>query len=373
MNPAAALVGAQGMAAVINDNIAMYVTDQRPEAEARYRFRFYFDPNAIAMTSGDAHFIFYGYQGTNTVVSRIEFRRLNSSYQLRAAALNDPPTTGAATWRTTSFFTISDAPHFLEVDWQAATAPGANNGSLTFWIDGVQRPSLTGLDNDTRRIDIARLGPIGGIDTGTRGAYYFDAFESRRRSYIGPVAGGALAAEVTTPTDPLTTTVGMPRATASLSAERATVLIADVAGLGLTVTFPAIASSKALTAQVVVTDTQTLPDGYALLGEMVVMQTSAPIIEPITVSINYGGMALTVASTTTLTLQRWNAATTQWEVLPVPINMETETITATVEPSTLFALWQQVTELLPEESTTVEEQNQEIQEQFSIYLPLIQE
>jgi hypothetical protein len=42
------------------------------------------------------------------------------------------------------------------------------------------------VDNDTRRIDQARLGAVSGIDTGTRGTYYFDAFESRRQTFIGP-------------------------------------------------------------------------------------------------------------------------------------------------------------------------------------------
>jgi hypothetical protein len=42
------------------------------------------------------------------------------------------------------------------------------------------------MDNDTRRIDRVRLGALTGIDTGTRGTYYFDAFESRRQNYIGP-------------------------------------------------------------------------------------------------------------------------------------------------------------------------------------------
>ncbi len=41
-------------------------------------------------------------------------------------------------------------------------------------------------DNDTRRIDRVRLGAVAGIDTGTRGTYYFDAFESRRQTAIGP-------------------------------------------------------------------------------------------------------------------------------------------------------------------------------------------
>ena len=69
---------------------------------------------------------------------------------------------------------------------------GANNGGLTFWIDGVQKANLTGNDNDTRRIDRVRLGATSGLDTGTRGTYYFDAFESRRQQYIGPAAGASL-------------------------------------------------------------------------------------------------------------------------------------------------------------------------------------
>ena len=68
---------------------------------------------------------------------------------------------------TRNWFTISDASHFIEMDWRAATAVGANNGGLTLWIDGTQQANLTGVDNDTRRIDRARLGALTGMDTGT--------------------------------------------------------------------------------------------------------------------------------------------------------------------------------------------------------------
>jgi len=81
---------------------------------------------------------------------------------------------------------IGDGPHSIELDWRAATAVGANNGGLTLWIDGVQQADLTGVDNDTLQIDRVRLGAVTGIDTGTRGTYYFDAFESRRQTFIGP-------------------------------------------------------------------------------------------------------------------------------------------------------------------------------------------
>jgi hypothetical protein len=34
--------------------------------------------------------------------------------------------------------TISDAPHYEKFNWQAATAPEANDGFLTFWVDEVE-------------------------------------------------------------------------------------------------------------------------------------------------------------------------------------------------------------------------------------------
>ncbi|HZM20889.1 MAG TPA: right-handed parallel beta-helix repeat-containing protein, partial [Anaerolineales bacterium] len=40
----AALIGSQGMQAVIDDNTTIYATDDTPNAEPRYRARFYFDP-----------------------------------------------------------------------------------------------------------------------------------------------------------------------------------------------------------------------------------------------------------------------------------------------------------------------------------------
>jgi hypothetical protein len=179
---AAALVGNSGMQAVIDDNNSFYVTDDTPNAEPRYRVRFRFDPNSIVMANGDAHYIFYGYIGTSTTTLRVEFRFSAGAYQIRSGLKND-----ADSWVTpTQWVTISDAPHAIELDWRAATAAGANNGGLTLWVDGVQQADLAGIDNDAARIDRARMGPANSVDAGTRGTYYFDAFESRRQTYIGP-------------------------------------------------------------------------------------------------------------------------------------------------------------------------------------------
>jgi hypothetical protein len=45
---------------------------------------------------------------------------------------------------------------------------------------------LTGIDSDTKRVEMVRLGAVTGIDSGTRGTYFFDAFRSTRLNKIGP-------------------------------------------------------------------------------------------------------------------------------------------------------------------------------------------
>ena len=183
VSAAAALVGNNGLLAVLNDNNSIYLSDDNPNAERRYRARFYFDPNSITMADGDTHTIFNGYMDISTLVFRVEFRRFSSNYQLRAGLVND-----GTVWTNTAWLNISDAPHSIEADWRAATSAGANDGFLKLWIDGTQPAGQSGVDNDTRQIDHVRLGAVEGIDTDTRGTYYFDAFVSRRRSYIGPSA-----------------------------------------------------------------------------------------------------------------------------------------------------------------------------------------
>jgi len=73
-----------------------------------------------------------------------------------------PPPSGPSAW-----VPIQDASNSIELDWRASTGVGANNGGLTLWINGSQQQDVTGVDNDTRRIDFVRLGALTGIDTGT--------------------------------------------------------------------------------------------------------------------------------------------------------------------------------------------------------------
>ena len=180
VSSAAALVGTRGLQVLVNDTNPLYVADDSPGAETRYRARFYLDPNSISIAKNKGHLIFVGYNSAGTAVLQVELGFSSSSYRLRAGLLDD-----LGVLANTAWFTISDAPHLIEVDWRAATAPGANNGGLTLWIDEAQKTDMTRVDNDTRQIDSVRLGAISGIDSRTRGTYYLDAFESRRHTYIG--------------------------------------------------------------------------------------------------------------------------------------------------------------------------------------------
>jgi hypothetical protein len=356
---AAALVGSYGLQAVINDNTALYVTDDHPNAEARYRVRFSFDPNSLVMVSGDGHYLFYGYSNTTPVVQVI-FRFSNGKYQVKAHVRND-----ANTWYGSSWFSLSDAPHLLELDWQAATAAGANNGRFTLWIDGVQKASLTGIDNDTRRIDRARLGSVAGIDDGTRGTFYFDAFESRRQSYIGPASSGATMAALA-PSVPLTSEEAVrlptPLVATIVHPEASSTLSAELNGLGLQLFFPAQAVSAPVSVVLTSVAETTMPDGYTLLGSMFALQLTeangaavAALPQPFSLRIAYDSVIDSTSSGGEVSLQAWNGDRQAWEMIPATVNPADHTLTASLSRVATWALWQQ----------------EEVQS-YQLYLPTIQ-
>ena len=102
----------------------MYVTDDTPNAEPRYRARFYFDPNSIPMATGNSplHLLWLLRHFDRCAADRIPLS-VNPVTSFALAAVDN-----AGGWKTSAWFNISDAPHPVEIDWQAATAAGATNG-----------------------------------------------------------------------------------------------------------------------------------------------------------------------------------------------------------------------------------------------------
>lgn len=177
---AAALLGSKGLEALIDNKTAMYLRDDSPSGEARYRVRFYFDPNSISMGSGNAHRILAARNNSAEII-RLDFRYSGGAYQVQAGIRTD-----AGKYVTTSWFTLSDAPHAIEFDWQAATDANVHNGYLSLWIDTVLKQTKSGLDNDTLRIEQVYLGLLSGLDSGTLGSELFDGFVSQRTNSVGP-------------------------------------------------------------------------------------------------------------------------------------------------------------------------------------------
>jgi hypothetical protein len=175
VSPEAALTGDYGLHAVIDDTYGIYVADDSPVSESHYHLRFFFDPNSISMANLVPFPLFIGYNASGNMIARLEFRLSSGSYNLQARMRID---TGS--WANTNFLVISDNPHLVEMDFQAATVQGANDGVLTFWIDGIQQARLTNLNNDTWRQERITLGVPGGAPAGTWGSYYIDGFESWR-------------------------------------------------------------------------------------------------------------------------------------------------------------------------------------------------
>jgi hypothetical protein len=173
---AAARSGAYGLQAAIVDNTAIYVVDDRPAAESRYRARFSFKPNGIAMAANDNFYLLQSRTSGTAAVVRFTLRWTGSQYQLRGAVRTDGGSYTSMPWQQIP----GSAWSTIEFEWHAATSAGANNGSLTLWIDGVQRASIAAVDNDTLRVESTRLGAVAGIDTGTRGTMFFDDFDSHR-------------------------------------------------------------------------------------------------------------------------------------------------------------------------------------------------
>jgi hypothetical protein len=181
---AAGLAGtAHGMRTLVNDTNSLYVQDDTPDAESRYRARFYFDPNGFDPGEANSHFrvrIFLAQDASNVRAVTIVLKRQGGQYSIEGLArLND------GTRADTGFFDITNAPHFIEFDWKRATGPGASDGYLALLIDNVTVSFLPGLDNDQVPVDQARLGVLS-IKTGAAGTLRFDQFESRRQNLIGP-------------------------------------------------------------------------------------------------------------------------------------------------------------------------------------------
>ena len=173
-----------GLQGVIDDTAGLYVQDDTPEDEDRYRARFYLDPNGFDPGEGLAHrrirvFLAFS-EAPIRRVAAIVLRRLGGAYSLMVRARLDDDTQA-----DTTFVPITDGPHVVEIDLRCSSGPDALDGGLDLWVDGVLTRQLSALDNHLGEADFVRLGALS-VKAGAGGTLYWDEFVSRRASYIGP-------------------------------------------------------------------------------------------------------------------------------------------------------------------------------------------
>ena len=176
-HPEAALEGNIGMVANIVDSHPLFVVDTSPDHEQQYIVSFRIDPHTLSMENGRSHTVFSARNDEGTEQFRVILRYLADldRFQVRVFVRED-----SGSYRFGGAFFIPDGSSAIELQWRATSSPGASDGTMTSWSDGVLQFDLGGFDNDESSIGEVRLGPSAGIDPLTSGAYFLDDFQSYR-------------------------------------------------------------------------------------------------------------------------------------------------------------------------------------------------
>lgn len=165
------------MEALIDDTNAIYGEKNLSGTSHNLRLRFYIDPNSLTMADGDS--FYFGkltVSGDPWTISLWRMRKSGSSYQIQLMVDIDGGGSAQGAWRT-----ITDAPHFIEMDYAGAATDVSVDGVFRVWIDGVLTDTLSNLDAyDIFDIGLNSVivGPYYGIDAGTLGTFYLDELKA---------------------------------------------------------------------------------------------------------------------------------------------------------------------------------------------------
>lgn len=185
----AAIHGSYGLKCLFDDTTAIYVRDDTPSAETRYRARIYIDTTALTMPNNGELVIVKPYMtaGSARVCQiGIKYYTSGTQYKVYAGIRTDAPATSF-----TAEYSITNGEHYIEIDWKAATSAGANNGYIELLIDGVSKETKGSIDNDTYVIDWVLVGSANDPTSGTEGYLSIDSFASNND-------GGVIGAVINT-------------------------------------------------------------------------------------------------------------------------------------------------------------------------------
>jgi len=176
---AAALAGTYGPATDITSTAARYCyKTQAAPASNIIRTGFRFRNRTLAMTDGDIFESCYvACSAAPWRVASLFVQRSGANIQTVVYARND-----AGTYTIVgSYQTIGTTAHTIEIHIARASSAVANNGVVTWWLDGASIGSLTTVDNYDAfaLINELEVGCVTGLDAGTSEIIDYDDVTQR--------------------------------------------------------------------------------------------------------------------------------------------------------------------------------------------------
>lgn len=124
INLPAAMEGSYGLE-IANPGDLSYVEYSGMGNQSHLRCGFRFDPNSFTIGDGNVFEIGFFDQ------SGVEIRKSSGDIQVRAWGID-----------YSSWYTITDGPHTIEVDWKAESTPGGGDGYTKLYIDGILKENM---------------------------------------------------------------------------------------------------------------------------------------------------------------------------------------------------------------------------------------
>jgi hypothetical protein len=134
--------------------------------------RFYVDPNSLTMGTDDEFHLARWIDNTGwNYVCLMTLGYDGADYYFKLHVCDDD---GYHSNQTAT--AIPDEPHYIEMYAVRASSAAAGDGSVSWWVNGVEQTSIASLDNWDlfATQDIINVGAIDQLDIGTSGAIYVD-------------------------------------------------------------------------------------------------------------------------------------------------------------------------------------------------------
>lgn len=150
-----------------------YLYDNATQRGTHFGARFELDRGSLVIPDGHNFFLYGSTRINHSWSANLRLRNNGGDIEIALLELND-----AGYWTHSGWFALPNKRSTIEVEWWAASAPGANNGGLRLWIDDALQSEILNIDNDTRWFNRLSLGAAAAIDAGTTGTFYIDDYSA---------------------------------------------------------------------------------------------------------------------------------------------------------------------------------------------------